>query len=428
MAELLKKEDNLVSLKFTISAEEFEKAVTKAFNKNKNRFSVPGFRKGKVPRKIIEKHYGEGVFYEDALNIALPDAYTAAIEALDIEPVDRPDIDVLEFEKGADVVIQADVTVKPEVELGEYKGVTVNVEKRVVEDEDVDVELERERKKNARMITAERPAEMDDTLIIDYKGSIDGEYFEGGTAESHQLKLGSKQFIGDFEEQLVGLNSGDEKTVEVSFPEDYHAEDLAGKPAKFEVKVNEVKTEELPELDDEFIKDISEFDTIDEYKADVKTRLEEQAEETYQNQVRTAAIEAVTLAALVDIPEVMVDNEITHMLRDFDYQLQYQGMSLEQYFKFTNTTEEDMRAQMKDDAENKVKTSLVIEAIGNAEAIEATEQDVEDELKKMADLQKMEVDQIKEFYARDDFASLKNHIFSRKVVDFITEQAKVETK
>ncbi len=428
MAELLKKEDNLVSLKFTISAEDFEKAVTKAFNKNKNKFSIPGFRKGKVPRKIIEKHYGEGVFYEDALNIALPDAYIAAIEELDIDPVDRPDIDVLEFEKGADVVVQADVTVKPEVELGEYKGVTVNVEKREVEDADVDAELEKERKKNVRMITAERSAEMDDTLIIDYKGSIDGEYFEGGTAESHQLKLGSKQFIGDFEEQLVGLNSGDEKTVEVSFPEDYHAEDLAGKPAKFEVKVHEVKTEELPELDDEFIKDISEFDTVDEYKADVKKRLEEQAEETYQNQVRSAAIEAVTLAALVDIPEVMVDNEITHMLRDFDYQLQYQGISLEQYFKFTNTTEDDMRAQMKDDAENKVKTSLVIEAIGNAESIEATEQDVEDELKKMADLQKMEVDQIKEFYARDDFASLKNHIFSRKVVDFIAEQAKVETK
>ncbi len=428
MAELLKKEDNLVSLKFTISAEEFESAVNKAFNKNKNKFSIPGFRKGKVPRKIIEKHYGEGVFYEDALNIALPDAYEAAIDALDIDPVDRPDIDILELEKGADVVVQADVTVKPEVELGEYKGVTVNVEKRAVEDEDVDAELEKERKKNARMITADRPAEMDDTLIIDYKGSIDGEYFEGGTAESHQLKLGSKQFIGNFEEQLVGLNGGDEKTIEVSFPEDYHAAELAGKPAKFEVKVNEVKTEELPELDDEFIKDISEFDTIDEYKADVKKRLEEQSEETYQSQVRGAVIEAVTLAALVDIPEVMVDNEITHMLRDFDYQLQYQGMSLEQYFKFTNSSEEDMRAQMKDDAENKVKTSLVIEAIGNAEAIEATEQDVEDELKKMADLQKMEVDQLKEFYARDDFASLKNHIFSRKVVDFITEQAKVETK
>ncbi len=426
MAELLKKENNLVSLKFSIAAADFEKAVVKAFNKNKHKFNIPGFRKGKAPRKIVEKHYGEGVFFEDALNIALPDAYEAALTELAIDPVARPEIDILEMEKGSAVVLQADVYVKPAVELGDYKGVTVKVTKQVIGDDEVAAELEKERKKNARMVTAERPAELDDTLIIDYKGSIDGEYFDGGSAENHQLKLGSKQFIGDFEEQLVGLKSGDQKTIEVSFPEDYQAAELAGKPAQFEVTVNEVKTEELPELDDEFIKDISEFDTVDEYRADVKKRLEENSAETYQSQIRAAAVEAVSLAALVDIPEVMVEDEITHMLRDFDYQLQYQGMSLEQYYKFTNSSEQDMRAQMKDDAENKVKTSLVIEAIGKAENIEATQQDVDDELQKLADAQKIEVDKIKEFYARDDFASIKNHVFSRKVVDFISDNAVVE--
>ncbi len=428
MAELLRKENNLVSLKFSIGTDAFEKAVAKAFNKNKHRFNIPGFRKGKAPRKIVEKHYGESVFYEDAINIALPDAYEAAVTELALDPVTRPEIDILEMEAGADVVLQADVYVKPAVELGEYKGVTVKVTKKEISDDDVDAELEKERKKNARVVSVDRSAELDDTLIIDYKGSIDGEYFDGGTADNHQLKLGSKQFIGDFEEQLVGCNSGEQKTIEVAFPEDYHVAELAGKPAKFEVTINEIKTEELPELDDEFIKDISEFDTIAEYKADVRKRLEENSEETYKSQIRSAAIDAVSLAALVDIPEVMVENEIDHMLRDFDYQLQYQGMSLEKYYQFTNSTEEDMRNQMKDDAENKVKTSLVIEAIGKAEGIEASEQDVEDELKKMAEAQKVEVDKIKEFYARDEFASIKNHIFSRKVVDFISEHAKLEAE
>ncbi len=428
MAELLKKENSLVSLKFSIGADAFEKAVAQAFNKNKHRFNIPGFRKGKAPRKIVEKHYGEGVFYEDAINIALPDAYEAAVTELALDPVARPEIDILEMEPGADVVLQADVYVKPEVELGEYKGVTVKVTKKDINDDDVDAELEKERKKNARMISVERPAELDDTLIIDYKGSIDGDYFEGGSAENYQLKLGSKQFIGDFEEQLVGSKSGEQKTLEVAFPEDYHVADLAGKPAKFEVTINEIKTEELPELDDEFIKDISEFDTIAEYKADVRKRLEENSEETYKNQIRSAAIDAASLAALVDIPAVMVEDEISHMLRDFDYQLQYQGMSLEKYYQFTNSSEEDMRNQMKDDAENKVKTSLVIEAIGKAESIEASEQDVDAELQKMADAQKVDVEKIKEFYARDEFASIKNHIFSRKVVDFISEHAKVEAE
>lgn len=426
MAELIKKENNLVSFKFTIDAAAFGKAVDQAFNKNKNRFSIPGFRKGKAPRKIVEKHYGEGVFYEDALNIALPDAYQAAVEALELDPVARPEIDILELEPAADVVVQADVYVKPAVELGDYKGVTVTVEKKAVSQQDVDDALQKERQKQARMVAVERPAELEDTLIIDYKGSIDGEYFEGGTAENHQLKLGSHQFIGDFEEQLVGATSGQQKIVEVTFPEDYQAEELAGKDAKFEVVVNEVKTEELPELDDDFIQDISEFDTVDDYKADLQKRLEENNEENYQSQVRAAAIEAVTMAALVDIPEVMVEDEVSQMLRDFDYQLQYQGMSLQKYYQFTNTTEQDMRDQMHDDAMNKVKTSLVIEAIGKAEAIEATEQDVEAELQKMAELQKVDVEKMKEFYARDEFASIKNHIFSRKVVDFISEQAKVE--
>ncbi len=425
MAELLKKENNLVSFKFTVSADAFEKALNQAYNKAKNKFNIPGFRKGKAPRVIIEKHYGEGVFYEDGLNLVLPDAYAKAIEELELEPVDRPEIDVEEFDKGIDIVVKAVVYVKPEVELGDYKGVAVTVAKEEVTDENVDEEVEKQRKLNARMIVADRPAEMDDTLTIDFKGSIDGEYFEGGTAENHQLKLGSKQFVDNFEEQLVGAVNGDEKVVEVTFPEDYQSPDLAGKAAKFEVKINEIKVEELPQLDDEFIKDISEFDTVAEYKADVKAKLVEKNDQAYDEKVRAAVLEAVTLAALVDIPEPMVENEITYMLRDFDYQLRYQGMSLEKYFEFTNTTEEDMRSQMRDDAENKVKTSLVIEAIAKAEGFEATDEDVEKELKVIADAQNTEVENVKEFYARDEFAGIKERVVNLKVIELITEQAKV---
>ncbi len=425
MAELLKKENNLVSFKFTVSADAFEKALNQAYNKAKNKFNIPGFRKGKAPRVIIEKHYGEGVFYEDGLNLALPDAYAKAIEELELEPVDRPEIDVEEFDKGIDIVVKAVVYVKPEVELGDYKGVAVTVAKEEVTDEKVDEEVEKQRKLNARMVVVDRPAEMDDTLTIDFKGSVDGEYFEGGTAQNHQLKLGSNQFIDNFEEQLVGAVSGDEKVVEVTFPEDYQSPDLAGKAAKFEVKVNEIKVEELPELDDEFIKDISEFDTLVEYKADAKEKLIEKNDQAHDEKVRAAVLEAVTLAALVDIPEPMIENEITYMLRDFDYQLHYQGMSLEKYYEFTNTTEEDMRSQMRGDAENKVKTSLVIEAIAKVEGFEATDEDVERELKVIADAQNTEVKNVREFYARDEFAGIKERVVNLKVIELITEQAVV---
>lgn len=426
MVELVKREDNQAVFKFSLAADEFEKAVTTAFNRSKNKFKIPGFRAGKVPRKIIEKHYGEGVFYEDAINIALPKAYEAAVAELGLDTVDRPDIDIVELEPGKDVIVEATVTLKPEVELGAYQDIEVKVAEATVSDEDVDAQLSQEQEKNSRMIAVEdRPSQLGDTVIIDYKGSIDGDYFDGGSADNHSLKLGSKSFIGDFEDQLVGLSADDDKNVQVSFPEDYHADHLAGKPAVFEVHVHEIKTEEMPELDDEFIKDISEFDTVAEYREDAKAKLLESAVAKRDNEIRNSVIEQVVDNALVDIPEVMVDQEIDNMLMEFDYQLRYQGMSLDKYFELTGSSEDDMREKMQADAQAKVKTSLVVEAIAKKEAIEATEEDLNTELARIAELQKSDIEKVKEIYGTNDFAMIKDSIVSRKTVDFIVDNAKV---
>ncbi len=427
MAELIKHENNTAELRFNITWDEFEAAVNRAFNKNKKKFRIPGFRAGKVPRAIIEKHYGEGVFYEDAINDILPDTYPKAVEELELTPVDRPEIDIETLEKGQDVVIKAVVTTKPEVELGEYKGVEVSVIKDAVTDEMVDNALVQEQKMNARMVAVEdRAVENGDTVIIDYKGSVDGEYFEGGTAENHSLEIGSGQFIPGFEEQLVGKNSGETVDVNVTFPEEYHADHLAGKDAKFEVVIHEIKMQELPEIDDDFIMDISEFDTVDEYKADKKKQMEEEAEKAYEHKVRDAVIEKVCDNALIDIPETMVDQETDRMIQDFDYQLRYQGMDLDTYLHYTNGSREDLKEQMKNDAEMRVKTSLVIEAIAAAEGIEATQEDIDAELEQIAEAQKRELEEIKKIYAYDDFGMIKDTLVSRKTVDFMVENANVK--
>ncbi len=425
-ATITKKEKNQVTLEIKVSAEEFEKAVQKSYMKNRGRFNIPGFRKGKVPRKIIEMQYGEGVFYEDAINIALPPAYDKAVEELNLEPVDRPDVDIEKIEKGEDLVFTATVTVKPEVKLGEYKGIEVEKVEYNVTDEDVEKELEAMQNMNSRLINVDdRPVQKDDTVIIDYKGFVDGEQFEGGTAENQTLVIGSGQFIPGFEDQLIGANKGDDVKVNVTFPEEYHSEELAGKEAVFEVKINEIKFKELPELDDEFAKDVSEFDTLDELKKDIKNKIENEAKQKAEEEMRNRVLDKVVENVEVDIPDAMVETEIDNMIRDFDFQLRYQGLDLNNYLKYTNTNIEDLRKQMKDDAYNRVKTSLTLEAIEKELDIEVTDEEVEKELEKMAESHKTTVEKLKESFKTDNFGYLKNTIKTRKTIDFLVENAKI---
>ena len=423
---MVKKEDNKVTLQITVSAEDFNKAVHQSYLKNRKRFNIPGFRKGKAPRKVIEMQYGEGVFYEDAINIALPEKYDRAVEEHNLEPVDRPDVDIEQIEKDKDLVFTATVTVKPEVKLGDYKGIEVEKIEYNVTDEDVDNEIEKMRDQNSRLVSIEdRSVQKDDTAIIDYKGFVGDEQFEGGTAENQTLVIGSNKFIPGFEEQLIGKNIGDEVEVKVTFPEEYHAENLAGKDAVFNVKINEIKFKELPELDDEFAKDVSEFDTLDELKNDTRKKMEESAKDKAEKELREKVLDKVVENIEVEIPEAMVDTEIDNMLRDFDFQLRYQGLDLEKYLEFTNSKIEDLRKQMRDDAYNRVKTSLTIEAIGEKEKIEATDEDLEKEFEKMAESHKTTVEKLKESFKEENFGYIKNTIKVRKTIDFLVENTNI---
>ncbi len=423
---MVKKEGNKVTLQIKVSAEDFEKAVQKSYLKNRKRFNIPGFRKGKAPRKMIEMQYGEGVFYEDAINIALPVEYDKAIDEHNLEPVDRPDVDIEEIEKGKDLVFTAIVTVKPEVTLGDYKGIEVEKIEYNVTDEDVDTEIEKMREMNSRLVSVDdRPVQNDDNVIIDYKGFVGEEQFEGGTAENQTLVIGSGKFIPGFEEQLIGANIGDEVEVKVTFPEEYHAENLAGKEAVFQVKVNEIKFKELPELDDEFAKDVSEFETLEELKNDTRTKMEDSAKDKAEKEQREKVLDKAVETVEVEIPEAMVDTEIDSMIRDFDFQLRYQGLDLEKYLQFTGGKIEDLRKQMTDDAYNRVKTSLTLEAIGEKESIEATDEDLEEELQKIAESQKSTIEKIKETFKEENFGYIKNTIKVRKTIDFLVDNAKL---
>ena len=423
---MVKKEGNEVTLQITVSNEEFKKAVHKSYLKNRKRFNLPGFRKGKAPRKVIEMQYGEGVFYEDAINMVLPGKYDEAVEEHNLEPVDRPDVDIEEIEKDKDLVFTATVTVKPEVKLEDYKGIEVEKVEYNVTDEDLENEIEKMRDMNSRLVSVEdRPVQKDDNVIIDYKGFVGDEQFEGGTAENQTLVIGSNKFIPGFEEQLIGANIGDDVEVKVTFPEEYHAENLAGKDAVFNVNIKEIKFKELPKLDDEFAKDVSEFDTLEELKNDTKAKLEESAKDKAEKELREKVLDKVAENIEVDIPEAMVDTEIDNMLRDFDFQLKYQGLNLEKYLEFTNSKVEDLRKQMKDDAYNRVKTSLALEAIGEKENIEVTDEDLEKELEKMAESHKTTVEKLKESFKEENFGYIKNNIKVRKTIDFLVENAKV---
>ncbi|RBW71566.1 trigger factor [Bacillus taeanensis] len=426
-----KLEGNQGVLTVEVEANEVNNALDEAFKKVVKKVSVPGFRKGRIPRPIFEKRFGVEALYQDALDILLPKAYSEAVEEANIEPVDRPEVDVEQMEKGQTLIFKATVTVKPEVTLGEYKGLEVEEADTAVTDEDVEAELKSLQEKQAELVVVEAgQVENGDTVVIDFEGFVDGEAFEGGKAENYSLEVGSGSFIPGFEEQLVGLEAGTEKDVEVSFPEEYHAEELAGKPATFKVKVHDIKRKELPELDDEFAKDVNEeVETLDELKAKLREKLEADKKHAAEHQKQDTVVEKATENAEIDLPEVMVTNEQDRMIQEFEQRLQGQGMNLDLYYQFSGQDETALREQMKEDAEKRVRTNLTLEAIAAAENIEAGEEEVEKELEKMAEMYNMEVAQIKQMLQlQGGTDALKQDLKIRKAVEFLVENSKVAAK
>ncbi|WP_243386139.1 trigger factor [Bacillus kexueae] len=416
-----KLENNQGVLTVEVDAEQFDNALDEAFKKVVKQVSIPGFRKGKIPRSLFEKRFGVEALYQDALDILLPVAYPKAVEEAGIEPVDRPEIDVETIGKGEKLVFTAKVTVKPEVKLGDYKGLGVEKEDTTVTDEDVENELKQLQERHAELVVKEEGAVAEgDTVVIDFEGFVDGEAFEGGKAENYSLEIGSGTFIPGFEEQLVGLEAGSEKDIEVTFPEEYHAENLAGKPATFKVKVHEIKTKELPALDDEFAKDVNEeVETLDELKAKTKERLVEQKTQFAENKLRDDLVEKAAENAEVEIPEVMVDQEVDRMMREFEQRLQMQGMNLELYFQFSGQDEDALRAQMKEDAQKRVKFNLTLEAIAKAEELTVTDEEAEAEIAKMAEMYNMSVENVKA--ALGSTEGIKEDLKVRKAIDFLVE-------
>lgn len=422
--EVLKKENNKVTLTMSVDAEGFKKSVQEAYMKERGKFNIPGFRKGKAPKKVIETQYGTGVFYEEAINLLLNEHYPKAVEALELDVVDRPDIDIKDMDVEKGVVLEASVDVKPEVTVEGYKGVEVEKVENVITDEDVEEELKRVQDQNGRVVTLDEGEVQDgDVVTIDYKGFLGEEQFDGGTAEGHELTIGSGQFIPGFEEQLIGAKMGDDVEVKVTFPEDYRAEHLAGNEVTFKVHVHSISRKELPELDDEFAKDVSEFDTLEDYKADMKKIMIEQAENADKSAQRDKVIEAVTDLVDIDIPEGMIQAEVDHMLKEFSMQLQQQGLGLDQYYSLTQSSEEDLRKQMSEDAKMRVKTNLVLEAIKAKEDFEVTEEELNAEFEKYAEMQKTDVDAIKKIFAQDNYEYIKDTIAMRKTIDFLVEHA-----
>lgn len=426
-ALLEKKENNKATLKIEIGEDKFEDAIEKAYIKSKNKFNIPGFRKGKAPRKIIELNYGEGVFYEEALNIMLPDAYEAAVKELDLEPVSTPDVDIEQLEKGKPVVFKIEVTVKPEVKLGDYKSIEVEKVEYNVTDEDVEKELKSLQEMNSRLIEAsDRETKMGDVLTIDFEGYVDGEKFEGGTAQNQLLEIGSGRFIPGFEEQLIGKKKDEEVEVNVKFPEDYAEESLKGKDAVFNVTIKEVKEKQVPELDDEFAKDVSEFDTLEELRNETKEKLEKDAKNREKVENENKVIEKVVESSEIDVPEVMIDNQVENEIGEFDYRLRMQGLSIDRYYELTKTNIDDLKSQLRPNAEKRVRTELVLEAIAKAENIEASEEEIDKELEKMAkDYKQENVEKFKEDMKKGDLEYLKSGIIKNKTMELLIENAKL---
>lgn len=423
---LISREKNDVKFTMEFTGEEFDSAVVAAYQKNKGKFAIDGFRKGKAPRKLIETHYGEDVFFEDAVNELFSQNYFNALKELDINVIDRPRADFSEIKKGEGFTITITVTAYPEFEVKDYKGVEIEKIENAVTDEDIEKELEALQNRNARMVLAERPAKDGDTVLIDYSGFVGDEQFEGGTAERQPLKLGSNTFIPGFEEQLVGCNAGDEKDVVVTFPEEYHADNLAGKEAVFKCKVHEVKEEEKPELNDDFAKDVSEFDTLDELKQQTREKLEKTAAENSVNQMKNAVLEKIYEANDIEIPEVMIEDEIDGMMKEFDQQLRYQGLDLEKYLQYLGKDAKGFREELREDATKKTKTRMIISAIADAEKLEVSEEELNKELELMSIQYKLEVEQIKSMLGADNSAALEKDIKMRKAVDFVYDNAVIK--
>ncbi len=420
-----KQEKNMAKLIIEVSAQELEKALQNAFLKNKNKISIPGFRKGKVPRQMVEKMYGPEIFYEDAANELIPDAYEKAVEECGEDIVSSPSIEVTQIKKGEPFIFTAEVALKPEVKLGKYKGVAVDKADLNVTDEEVDVEINKERENNARNIeVTDRPVKDGDMTVLDFEGFVDGVAFEGGKGENYPLTIGSGAFIPGFEAQLIGAEINKETEVNVTFPEDYQAEDLRGKAAVFKCTIKEIKEKELPELDDEFAGEVSEFDTLEEYKADVKAKLTEKKEKDAKEAKEAAVIEAIVNDSDMEIPDAMVETQQRQMMDEFAQRIQMQGLSMEQYLQFTGASYERMIEQVKPQAEKRIKSRLVLEAIAKAENIEASEEDYEQELKAMAEAYQMEVDKVKEMLPEKSVSQIKEDIAVRKAAEFAVEQSK----
>lgn len=419
-------EKNVVQLEIEVDAAKFEQGMQKSFSKNAGRFAIPGFRKGKAPRKMVERYYGEQVLYEDAINFVCPEAYDEAVESNDLHPVERPEIDIKQIGEGKELIFTAKVTVKPEVELGEYKGVEVSKIEVNVTDEDVEKELQTVIDKNARLVTVEdRAVQSGDTTIIDFEGFIDGVPFEGGKASDFELVIGSGQFIPGFEDQLIGTKTGDDVDVNVSFPEEYQKEELAGKPALFKVKIKEIKVKEMPAVDDEFAKDVSEFDTLEEYKQDLKNKLIHNAEHKAEHETEDNIIDKVVENATVDIPKVMVEKHIDNLIYDFDMRLRYQGLDLNRYMEIMGMDADAFRGQFASRAEKEVKTQLVLEKVSSTESIDAAEEEINEEIKRLAENYKQTEEEFKKHLKNDDIEYIKSNLIAKKTIKFLTENAKI---
>ena len=425
MSQVLSQEKNVVKFSLEIEAAAFEDAIQKAYQKNRSKFNIQGFRKGKATRAMIEKLYGEAVFYDDAIDVVFPKAYSDAIKELELEVIDRPSVDIESIGKGETLVMTVEVQVKPEVKLGEYKGLEVNQVDSEVTEEDIDHEIGHALEKHARLVAIEdRAVKEGDIIFLNFEGKVDGIPFEGGKAENFELVVGSGSFIPGFEEQLVGLSLGEEKDIEVTFPEEYHAEELKGKPAVFSVKVNEIKEKQIPEADDDFVTEATEFETLEQWKADIAESMKDKKKEFAQNTMKNQVVSKLADIVEVEVPAVMIETEIDGMMRDFEQNLSYQGLNLEQYFSYSGTTREDLAENMRQDAEKRVKIGLALEKIAKAENIAATEEDFEQEYRKMADMYKMDIEQIKNIFKNAE-QNLSGSIISRKTADFLLENSKL---
>ncbi|NLY47830.1 MAG: trigger factor [Clostridiales bacterium] len=423
--QIEKLEKNMAKLTIEASAEEFEKAIQKAYQKNKNKFNIQGFRRGKAPLVMIERIYGPEVFYEDAANEIIPEAYDKAVADSELEIVSRPEIDVVQIEKGKPFIFTAKVAIKPEVTLGQYKGIEIEKKEATVTDEEVMNRINRELEQNARIITVDdRPVQDGDIAVINYEGFVDGVPFEGGKGENYSLPIGSGTFIDNFEQQLIGKSTGEEFEVNVTFPENYHAKELAGKPAVFKVKINEIKVKELPKLDDEFAQDVSEFDTLDEYKESIRATIKENKEKELKIAKENEVIDKIIENASMEIPEPMIDTMVMQMADDFSMRLRYQGLTLEQYFKFTGMDAGKFTESLRPQALKSIQTRLVLEAVAKAENIEVSDEELEKDINEKASMYNMEPDKLKEMLGEKEIKRIKEDIAVQKAIDLVTEAAK----